>query len=167
MDNNSSVRRELRRYENRLTVIGAGVMALDVWSLIKMIMTFIGTKDYLTQLTGDPEMKGIDLAVFLVVFAAVLLFFLWIQFYIGLSARREGFGRKKGYGYLVLTVLYIGIYIISIIMSITDFQTVYASAFDGAVTMLIDTITTITMTEMVYASVRVKQFRRMLVAEGG
>ena len=166
MEDHKSLERKLRRYENRLTVLGAGIISLTVWSLIKSVMTFINDKNYLNKLINDPEITGQEYNIFIAFIVITVLIILLIQYYIGHSARREGFGRKKSWGYLVLTLLFSIIYLSDIFLSIKSFNDYYDSVSDGAVNILIDITIVISLIEIIYASVRVKLLRRSLSQEG-
>ena len=73
------MKRELRRYENRLTVIGTGIMALDIWSLIKEVMTVINDKNYFHALIDDPDMSPLLYDIIVVVIIVFLALFLLLH----------------------------------------------------------------------------------------
>ena len=154
--------RELRRYENRLVVIGTGLTAFGLWTLIKAFIQVFSHKEYITSLLGDSAGDALTQAAAYVIFVILGIFILLIHLFIGFSARAEGFGKKNGIVYLVMTARGMVLGVISMRMNISNFDTNYPTASDGIISLFIDFTTEVTMGELIYAAIRVKLIKRRI-----
>ena len=133
-----------RLYGDRLVLSGRALIILGIWSSIKAIILFYLALPQITGFVteGDimPEeiarnVKLIMMAIFVIIVAIVFLFHL----YIGRSAMKNGYGKKRTTFYLVLTVIAIistiasdvqivmeGLDIIDLASMVVDLTVVYA-----------------------------------------
>ncbi len=133
-----------RLYGDRLVLSGRALIILGIWSSIKAIILFYLALPQITEFVteGDtmPEeiarnVKLILMAIFVILIAIVFLFHL----YIGRSAMKNGYGKKRTTFYLVLTVIVIistivsdvqivmeGLDIIDLASMVVDLTVVYA-----------------------------------------
>ena len=133
-----------RLYGDRLVLSGRALIILGIWSSIKAIILFYLALPQISEFVteGDivPEeivrnVKLILMAIFVILIAIVFLFHL----YIGRSAMKNGYGKKRTTFYLVLTVIVIistivsdvqivmeGLDIIDLASMVVDFTVVYA-----------------------------------------
>ena len=133
-----------RLYGDRLVLSGRALIILGIWSSIKAIIIFYLALPQISEFVteGDivPEeivrnVKLILMAIFVILIAIVFLFHL----YIGRSAMKNGYGKKRTTFYLVLTVIVIistiasdvqivmeGLDIIDLASMVVDFTVVYA-----------------------------------------
>jgi len=133
-----------RLYGDRLVLSGRALIILGIWSSIKAIIIFYLALPQISEFVteGDivPEeivrnVKLILMAIFVILIAIVFLF----HFYIGRSAMKNGYGKKRTTFYLVLTVIVIistiasdvqivmeGLDIIDLASMVVDFTVVYA-----------------------------------------
>ena len=76
-------------------------MAFGIWSLVKIgLFLALVNKDLLRGLFG---INGIALTVTVyVLLGVIVLIDMIVRTYIGLSARAEGYGKKKGFFYLIV-----------------------------------------------------------------
>ena len=133
-----------RLYGDRLVLSGRALIILGIWSSIKAIILFYLALPQISEFVteGDivPEeivrnVKLILMAIFVILIAIVFLFHL----YIGRSAMKNGYGKKRTTFYLVLTVIAIistiasdvqivmeGLDIIDLASMVVDFTVVYA-----------------------------------------
>ncbi len=79
-------------------------MAFGIWSLVKICLFLaLVDKDLLRWFLG---INGITLSITVyVLLGAIVLIDLGVRAYVGLSARAEGYGKKKGSLYLVVAFL--------------------------------------------------------------
>ena len=133
-----------RLYGDRLVLSGRALIILGIWSSIKAIIIFYLALPQISEFVteGDivPEeivrnVKLILMAIFVIIVAIVFLFHL----YIGRSAMKNGYGKKRTTFYLVLTVIAIistiasdvqivmeGLDIIDLASMVVDLTVVYA-----------------------------------------
>jgi len=160
------MQRKLRRYENHLIVIGGGIATLGVWNIIKALVMMISNRQYMQSLWDDiTEVYGEPLlfkVIFFAIFFIVAFFILGIYFYIGFSARAEGFGKRSGWLYLVLTIISVTFSVYVLKVNISDFDEYYSSVSDGVVAVFIECTTVVTMCELIFSSVMVKILRHKI-----
>ena len=133
-----------RLYGDRLVLSGRALIILGIWSSIKAIIIFYLALPQISEFVteGDivPEeivrnVKLILMAIFVILIAIIFLFHL----YIGRSAMKNGYGKKRTTFYLVLTVIVIistivsdvqivmeGLDIIDLASMVVDLTVVYA-----------------------------------------
>ena len=95
---------QIRRLQDTLTIAGSAVIAFSVWSLAKigMFLAF-ADKNMLGWLLGlDKESLTIAVYVSLIVIALIDV---GVRAYVGMSARAEGRGVKKGPFYLAVAAV--------------------------------------------------------------
>ena len=77
--------------------------------MIKSVLVFVYGSENLQETTvpsSDPEADRIYMIIGIGILILFMLIDLALRIYIGISARREAFGRKKGSLYLVLAGIY-------------------------------------------------------------
>ena len=92
---------KMRRYQNLLTVSGLGVIIFGLWTVLKTILLLFLQEDMVDDLPDGLFYR----VLFFTLIGGVLLIDFLIRLFVGLSARAEGFGKKKGYGYIVVAIL--------------------------------------------------------------
>ena len=133
-----------RLYGDRLVLSGRALIILGIWSSIKAIIIFYLALPQIAEFVDEGDImtdeivrnvKLIMMAIFVVIVAIVFLFHLFI----GRSAMKNGYGKKRTTFYLVLTVLVIistiasdvqivmdGFDIIDLASMVVDLTVVYA-----------------------------------------
>lgn len=155
------MQRELRRYENRLVVIGSGMIGIGLWSLIKVILSLFMDErvaNSIKESADDMISEALILAVLLIIVVLVVGWHLAI----GLSARSEGYGKRSSWAYLVSIALLIAFYIFSMKAEIDEFDTVSEDPIEMVISLLIDGSVCVTLAELFHAAIRVKLYRRKL-----
>ena len=142
-----------RRLENNLITLGTGIIAFSIWSLLKYAMAFFFDPSYTEGL------NGIAKTVFIILIVTISLTDVLFHFYIGVSARRDGRGKKKTPLYLVLTAVVILVYAAGIGFEIYQLF-VTEKYFTMAVTLLVDVTATIIFIEMFAYAVQLRRIRR-------
>lgn len=156
------MRRRLRRNENYLVMIGTGVMVFGAWSVIKTMMFLVlGTEGLSGYLQGVSS-SGMPFEVSYLVLMAALIVDLLARLYVGMSAREEGFGAKKGTIYVVLAALLSLVHLVTIVLGIVSHFRYYHSPEDAAVSFLMDLTSLVTLIELVNSIIKVRWLRREL-----
>ena len=159
---------ELRKRQNRLVDAGVGVILFAIWSVAKVNL-YLGLSMFpIDQLYETADQAGINekffLAFMITIVAAILLWQLSTRLYIGLAAVAEGKGKKKGWGYLVLTAVLL---IIDIQTSWENFIVERILAGEGLSVNLITGIcmeaaAVYAMLELLISGIIVKKLRRQM-----
>lgn len=152
---------KLRRYRNLLIISGTGVIAFGVWSVVKTILFLTLTPDYLRLDDigdiGEAEMSLVKIFVF-VILGVIMAIELLLRLYIGLSARAEGYGKKKRIVYVVVAAI---ILVLSLWSIITSFHvSEYDSLLDMAVSLLLELTSAAAFFEVIYASYMVRRLQK-------
>ncbi len=148
----------LRKTQSDLAVMGIGVIAFGVWSVIKSVLyVALNTESALASLEGN---KYLILAFWLILGAALAID-LAFRLYVGRSAIAEGKGRKKKNGYILLALL----------MSVLSFAALAAGLLSqgsstdtdsvGA-TLLVELTSDVLLLGVVVSAIRVKRLSRKL-----
>lgn len=149
---------QLRRLQDTLAVVGAGVIAFGAWTLVKIALLFaLYNEEAVFQLLHFNS--GTPLPAIFITAIVVACFDLFIRVFVGLSARAEGHGEKKGSFYLVIAGL-IAVANVFSIASLAFGTSVNMSFFDAAVSIAIDATSFITLILMIRCAVRLRQLNK-------
>jgi len=149
---------QLRRLQDTLAVVGAGVIAFGAWTLVKIALLFaLYNEEAVFQLLHFNS--GTPLPAIFITAIVVACFDLFIRVFVGLSARAEGHGEKKGGFYLVIAGL-IAVANVFSIASLAFGTSVNMSFFDAAVSIAIDATSFITLILMIRCAVRLRQLNK-------
>ena len=151
---------ELRRSRSTLRILGTGVIAFTVWSVLKTILVFL-----LVPLEQKPEgeISDKEAMVLLVIILAVLLFIILdivLRLRLGFSARAEGLGKHKGKAYVVFAFIY---FFFQIIIAALSFYQLFRyglmdrSIPETAASLMLEISSAVTMGEMAFTAVKVKR----------
>ena len=129
---NSEETIRLRRSQNTLINVGAGIILFGIWSAIKLYsMTFLRRETSLKELketAADDALEGISdrtlLITAFVIITLAVLFEIGIRLYVGLSAMAEGRGKRTGKLYIIVTYLFI-------LYSMTSIVFYFIAGFNG------------------------------------
>lgn len=95
----------VRRDRDTLYVIGTGILALGAWALVKYVMMYFRYSQQITEAIGKGGEDGAAVSAVLGIIIGLALFELVLHVIVGLSARAEGQGKRKGFLYLACAVL--------------------------------------------------------------
>ena len=154
---------ELRRRRSELLTLGYGIIAFGLWSVLK---TYLYT-------WVDPIMREADVTVENRTAAAIVAYIMitmvlavdfGLRLYVGMSARAEGMGKKKGRGYIVVAALMLLVSVLLWFASIGYIQNRAEdeSLMDYIVSMVVDLTSIAILARLVYNAVKVRQLRREL-----
>lgn len=178
-------KREIRKYKDTLIVVGMGVVAFGLWSFIKTLAYTVFEKNEIMEIIyentatmEDVSPEGIRMInIFIFVFLCVVLFGLiaadiLLRIYIAKNARAEAFGTKmkKKNTYLVIA---------GIMALVSFFSMVYApiyiiggegtdadSYLDMIANVLVEATSFITLMELIFSAVKIRQLRSVLKQRG-
>jgi len=102
MPENDELHISLRRNQNTLTVIGRGVIAFGVWSVLKTLATTVFRPETLRELSEQGVMY---IVIFWIMEGLLVGTDLGLRVYVGRSAISEGRYGKRRKGYVALAFL--------------------------------------------------------------
>ena len=158
------MQRDLRRNENILAVSSLTMILFGVWTAIKLVLYFSLSEDGFRAIPKDAEgqLERLILIAILVLFICISMS---TRLCVGLSARAESMGRKKGYGYVVLAVLILAADILALGFSLAHIEENFDSWMDMVITLFVETTSMLTIAELIVAAFRVKKLKRMAAEE--
>lgn len=147
-------RAQILRYRDTISIVGTGVIAFGAWSTVRIIMYIVlSANDYLKQYGSTV------LTIATIILCGIAFVDLVLRIYVGLSARAEGKGARKGSFYLVcagLLVLGLALSIGFALYSIITEQSL-DYAFDLVVSTIIDATSLITIVQLIVSAVRLRK----------
>jgi hypothetical protein len=153
---------ELRRHENNLVIIGTGVIAFGLWSVVRSVLFIVYQPELLTVPAGVPK-TAFGVATYIII-AVVLFIDLYLRTRIGISARAEGHGRDNR-RYIGLAVFYVIMYAVGSAISVAAILYEPArSATDGIVSGIIDLTSLILLIQLIHSARYVRKERKKLAA---
>ena len=148
--------RKMRRYRNLLTVSGLGVIIFGLWSVLKTILLLFMKEGILSEIPDDTFVR----VMFFLILGGILLIDVLIRLYVGLSARAEGFGKKKGYGYVVIAILMALASLTSLVLIF--FDTNEQSLWELIVSVIVEATSLVVTIELLVAAFTVKKLKKEL-----
>jgi hypothetical protein len=115
--------RERVRAQSTLRTLGDGMIIFNLWNLLKpFLLSFFGQGETveaadLPDFSALPELSEEMVFVLLMTALAYFVLNFVLRLYIGLSARAEGKGKRKGWLYLIVCVI---IFAVDVILLITS-----------------------------------------------
>ena len=148
--------RKMRRYQNLLTVSGLGVIIFGLWSVLKTILLLFMKEGILSEIPDDTFVR----VMFFLILGGILLVDVLIRLYVGLSARAEGFGKKKGYGYVIIAILMALASLTSLVLIF--FDTNEQSLWELIVSVIVEATSLVVTIELLVAAFTVKKLKKEL-----
>ena len=147
---------KMRRYQNLLTVSGLGVIIFGLWTVLKTILLLFLQEDMVDDLPDGLFYR----VLFFTLIGGVLLIDFLIRLFVGLSARAEGFGKKKGYGYIVVAILIAIASLVSLVLIFFDMGD--RSILELIVSFIVEATSMIATVELLVAAFTVKKLKKEL-----
>lgn len=97
-----------RKIQDHLVISGLAVIAFGLWSVIKSAVFFTlnkGMSNYLDEAAVPDELRGTISVMTAVILIVVFSIDIGLRLLVGLNARAEGRGIKRGAGYIVIAIL--------------------------------------------------------------
>ena len=148
--------RKMRRYRNLLTVSGLGVIIFGLWSVLKTILLLFMKEGILSEIPDDTFVR----VMFFLILGGILLVDVLIRLYVGLSARAEGFGKKKGYAYVVIAILMALASLTSLVLIFFDSNE--QSIWELIVSVIVEATSLVVTIELLVAAFTVKKLKKEL-----
>ena len=156
---------ELRRSRSTLRILGSGVIALSIWSVIRpfLLSKVISLEEITTGLTAGQ--KAFVYILTGLIALVIILLGISLELYVGFSARSEGLGKKKGRGYVIVAVLLSAAGFFGTAVGLLQ---VLKSGFGeggvlaAAAPLLLQLTSSVICAELVFAAIRVKKLSREL-----
>ena len=161
--------RELRRRRSDLRILGSGVIAFNLWTLIKPFLLVLLAPQALDQSTEAPAALPFALPTgnWLIVLSVLILIALpmdvVLRFYIGFAARAEGRGKHKGMAYVVMALIICALQVLGMLL------TLYQLVMTGILTedimstvaaALLELSAMVIMGELAYTALKVKKLTK-------
>lgn len=147
---------KLRRYQNLLTVSGLGVIVFGLWSVIKTLLVLFMQEDTLDDIPDSTVIR----VIFFAILGVVLLVDLLLRLFVGLSARAEGFGKKKSVVYIIFAFLLAIVSLVSVVMIFFDMDE--TSIDELIVSVIVEGTSLIVVIELLVAAFNVKKLKKEL-----
>ena len=154
---------KIRRYRNLLTVSGLGVIMLSGWNVLKMILIFVMQRDTIEALFAELSIDAVVKNVTLGIIVSIILVDSLMRFFVGRSARAEGFGKKKGNAYIVFAILLVLGSLSSLILVFYDNDSLASSKIlQTAVSVIFEVTSTVVTLELLVSAFTVKKLEKEL-----
>jgi hypothetical protein len=156
---------ELRRRRINLSTLGTGVVAFGVWNVLKtMLYLFASSVNFY-----DAKDVGADAAAVSLIYYVLLGLLLALDFslrlYIGLSARAEGKGRKKGSGYIVAAAVLLAMSAASYIIAWATHSSTRMenqAALDYYVSLFVDITAMVMLGDLLYTALQTRKLEKQM-----
>ena len=147
----NSTAAEVRKLENNLMTLGGGIVAVSVWSLLKVFSAAV------LEDTISSSMSDFELRVAYMIFGLVTVACFLLCCFVGLSARSEARGKKRHY--LVLAAVLILFNSLFVLFEILYFC--YDSfTLSSAVSILFDFTVFIFLIDLMSSSIKLRRIRK-------
>ncbi|MBQ6438609.1 MAG: hypothetical protein IJJ06_00555 [Mogibacterium sp.] len=161
----------IRRSENTLIVVGTGTILFSVWTVVKTLgMLFLLKDESVAAVRKAVDESGFKLSdqsifyIVLVVTLIIMILFLAVRIFIGLSAISEGRGSRRRKGYLVLAVIMIITSITAAavnLFSAKSQEPLVVLSNDASISAHIVEFTSVVMlVELVFSAMRIRRVRK-------
>ena len=154
---------ELRRRRSELLTLGYGIIAFGLWSVLKTYLyTWVDPIIREADVTAENRTAAVIVAYIMITMVLAVDF--GLRLYVGMSARAEGMGKKKGRGYIIVAALMLLISVLLWFLSLGYIQSRAEndSLMDYIVSMVVDLTSIAILARLVYNAVKVRQLRRQL-----
>lgn len=154
---------ELRRRRSELLTLGYGIIAFGLWSVLKTYL-YTWVDPIIREADVTAENRTAAAIVAYIMITMVLAVDFGLRLYVGMSARAEGMGKKKGRGYIVVAALMLLISVLLWFLSLGYIQSraENESLMDYIISMVVDLTSIAILARLVYNAVKVRQLRREL-----
>ena len=156
--------KELRHSRSVLHILGTGVIAFTLWGFVKTIMILLLVPMDTTAAEPASEVTA-GAVVFLVLLLLFFLLLLGSRLYIGMSARAEGKGERRGSAYVMIAFLFSLIQILLFILTLVySFKTGFSerTVSETAAGFIVEISSMVTMEELVFTAMKVKRLTKQM-----
>lgn len=155
--------REYRKHKDNLVTSGFAVIIFGVWNVMRMIMRAITNTEAINNLINAAEglLNEFTVTLLIVMMALIMTsFILLFMVYIGVSARLEGKGKRKGYLYVILAVVLL---VLEFLNTLSDLLNVLDETYANVerISLLLDFAALYAITTLVRSIYKVRKYERM------
>lgn len=149
-----------RRLQDSLVVIGTGILVFGAWTLLKfLLLIFLQDAESQRQFF-HMDQEDVPLYIIYIALGIIATFDLGSRLFVYLSARAEGFGRRKGYAYLLIAGIMAILSTLSVITAAQALVAIDAGFFESLVTLTIEGTSAVILVMLIVNSVRLKRLTR-------
>ncbi len=157
--------KELRHSRSVLHILGTGVIAFTLWGFVKtiMILLLVPVEPTASEPASEATAAGVAILVLLLLLFFSLLF--GLRLYIGMSARAEGKGERRGSAYVMIAFLFSLIQILLFILTLVySFKTGFSerTVSETAAGFIVEISSMVTMEELVFTAMKVKRLTKQM-----
>ena len=156
---------KLRRYQNLLTLSGLGVIVFGLWSILKVFLILLLNDDTFSEMIEAAEVpdNSVTRLILYLLLAVLPLIDFSMRLFVGLSARSESFGKKRGCAYIVFAALIVLSSLISVVFIFFDTPlTNISSVLELVVSVFVEATATVVMIELLVSAITVKKLNKEL-----
>ena len=156
---------ELRRRRINLSTLGAGVVAFGVWNVLKTMLYIFTSPVNFVVVDDAGEYGAVVSLIFYVLLGLLLALDLSLRLYIGLSARAEGRGRRKGSGYIIAAAVLFAMtaaYYVAAWVTHSNTRLENQAALDYYVSMFVDITAMIMLGDLLYTALRARKLEKQM-----
>ena len=153
-----------RHYQDTLRIIGAGVIVLGIWSILRTLLLFSFDRRYmqvLTRIAGEE----VPMIVVYVAIAMTMGTELVLRLYVGLTARADAAGKKKTILYLCVTGFMMINRTVALVDSVRHRATSYVGLDDFIAALVIDLTSLFALGCLLYFGICLRRYRSSVSKE--
>ena len=144
----------LRKTEVDLTTLGTGVILFGAWAFIKLALTVLLYGNQYTE-----SLSGIEITIFYIIILVFAALIFLLHFYIGISARGDGKGKRKTVLYMILLGLVIFVDSLALIAEIVLMFFSNHGLLNLLITLLIDVTSFVIHFELFVNAIKIRVLR--------
>lgn len=162
-----SMQSQLRRNQDTLVVVGTGIIAFGVWNILESVLLFVLVSSHLE--VSMPPGYTLDQYSQMLVYSVVPMTAvgLVMNLFVGLSARAEGLGRRRGKGlayvFIAVVMALFGVVVVTL-LGLAVFLT-EVPVMDCLIPIVMECTSIVVLVELVAASIRTKRFERQMAED--
>lgn len=156
---------ELRRRRINLSTLGTGVVAFGVWNVLKTMLYIFASPVSFVYVDDAAAYGAVVSLISYALLGLLLALDLSLRLYIGLSARAEGRGRRKGSGYIIAAAALFAMTAASYVAAwVTHSNTRLENqaALDYYVSMFVDITAMIMLGDLLYTAIRARKLEKQM-----
>lgn len=160
------MKKELRKQQDSLVITGTGVCFFGLWGVISTVMRLVLNRTQIIEALNENELGWLAPFLYILLLACAAAVFS-AHFFVGMSARSEGLGKKRHFVYIFAAVLMLVFSMLVTISDIANFNSEQTDIFDFVVALIMSATFIATLVQMIIASIRTKILRKSLKEQEG
>ena len=158
---------ELRRCRSNLSILGSGVIVFSIWEILKPLLVSLLVQHTEAAAPSDSLPFGLSPnTIAVLILAALLLAVLSVvlRLCIGLSARAEAAGKRRGKAYVILAFLIFALQVMGFLLMFLPFflpRQTERALLDTAASLLVELSSTVITGELAFTAARFKKLSKL------